>query len=435
MSDRRTFLKQAGILAAGLPLTAGLHRSANAALANNPHNAMPAPLPRNKWAQLRQLFDQDPDYLHFSNFLITSHPKPVREAIEMHRAALDKNPGLAMDWDLGVIEQREEDVRVWAGRYLQADAKQIALTGSTTEGLAMIYGGVHVRPDQEILTSVHEHYATHTILALRTQRDGTKVRKIKLFENPQTVSKEEILAAIDRSIKPETRVLGMTWVQSGSGVKTPIAEIGALVDKHNRGRSDQDRIIYLVDGVHGFGVENLSFPAMNCDFFIAGTHKWMFGPRGTGIVCSRSTEVKYVTPIIPTFSEATAFSTTMTPGGYHSFEHRWALNEAFKLHLQLGKADVQARIHALNDYMKKRLLAHPQIELVTPLSRELSSGFSFFRVKGKDADKIAAYLMQNRVVADAVDRDVGPVIRTAPGLLNTEAEIDRFMVLLGTQLG
>jgi selenocysteine lyase/cysteine desulfurase len=426
MSDRRTFLKQAGILAAGLPLTAGLDNVASA-------TPLPSP-PRDKWAQLRQLFDQDPDYLHFSNFLITSHPKPVREAIEMHRAALDKNPGLAMDWDLGVIEQREEEVRVWAGRYLQANAKQIALTGSTTEGLAMIYGGVHVRPDQEILTTAHEHYATHTILDLRTQRDGTRVRKIRLFKNPQTVSKAEILASIDQNIKPETRVLGMTWVHSGSGVKLPIADIGALVDKHNRGRADQDRIIYLVDGVHGFGVEDLSFPAMNCDFFIAGTHKWMFGPRGTGIVCSRSEQVKYVTPIIPTFSEATAFSTTMTPGGYHSFEHRWALNEAFKLHLQWGKADVQARIHALNSHMKKRLQAHPQIELVTPVSPELSSGFSFFRVKGKSSDKIAAWLMQNRVIADAVERDVGPVIRTAPGLLNTEAEVDRFIALLGKQL-
>lgn len=426
MSDRRTFLKQAGVLAAGLPLTAGLHNVAS---------ATPQPsLPGDKWAQLRQLFDQDPDYLHFSNFLITSHPKPVREAIEMHRAALDKNPGLAMDWDLGVIEQREEEVRVWAGRYLQANAKQIALTGSTTEGLAMIYGGVHVRQDQEILTTAHEHYATHTILNLRTQRDGTRVRKIRLFKDPQTASKAEILASIDQNIKPETRVLGMTWVHSGSGVKLPIAQIGALVNKHNRHRSEQDRIIYLVDGVHGFGVEDLSFPAMNCDFFIAGTHKWMFGPRGTGIVCSRSEEVKYVTPIIPTFSEATAFSTTMTPGGYHSFEYRWALNEAFKLHLQLGKADVQARIHALNSYMKKRLQAHPQIELVTPLNPELSSGFSFFRVKGQNSDKIAAWLMQNRVIADAVERDVGPVIRTAPGLLNTEAEVDRFMALLGKQL-
>jgi selenocysteine lyase/cysteine desulfurase len=426
MSNRRDFLKQAGILAAALPLGASLPALASASAV--------APLSRNKWTQLQQLFDQDPDYLHFSNFLITSHPRPVREAIEQHRAALDKNPGLAMDWDLGVIEQREENVRVWAARYLQANAKQIALTGSTTEGLATIYGGVHVRPDQEILTTAHEHYATHTILALRTERDGTRVRKIPLFKDVYSASKAEILANIDNAIRPETRVLGMCWVHSGSGLKLPIGEIGAIVDKHNRGRSDADRIVYVVDGVHGFGVDNLNFAQMNCDFFIAGTHKWMFGPRGTGIICSRFEEVRYVTPIIPTFSEATAFSTTMTPGGYHAFEHRWALDEAFKLHLQLGKADVEARIHALNSYLKQRLQQRPQIELVTPLSPALSAGFTFFRVKDKDSDKIAAHLMANRVIADAVHRDVGPVIRTAPGLLNDEAQIDRLLAVLDQAL-
>ncbi|AZV26274.1 aminotransferase [Pseudomonas syringae] len=427
MSNRRDFLKQAGILAAALPLGASLPNIASASTAT-------APLPRNKWAQLQQLFDQDPAWLHFSNFLITTHPRPVREAIEMHRAALDKNPGLAMDWDHGVTEKREEAVRVLAGQYVQADARQIALTGSTTEGLAMIYGGVQVRADQEILTTAHEHYATHTILELRTQRDGTKVRKIRLFKDPYRISKDEILTSIDRAIRPETRVLGMCWVHSGSGVKLPLADIGALVDKHNRGRSEADRIIYVVDGVHGFGVEDMSFPAMNCDFFIAGTHKWMFGPRGTGIVVSRTPEVKYVTPIIPTFSEAEHFSTTMTPGGYHAFEHRWALTEAFKLHLQLGKADVQARIHELNSYLKKRLLQRPQIELVTPLSPEFSAGFTFFRVTGKNSDKIAAHLMANKVVADAVERDVGPVIRTAPGLLNDEAQIDRLLAVLDQAL-
>ena len=426
MTNRRSFLKQAGILAAGLPLGAAVNLPTRA--------ASPQPVSADKWVQLRQLFDQDPDYLHFANFLVTSHPRPVREAIERHRATLDRNPGRAMDWDMGETEKREQIVREWAGRYLKARPEQIALTGSTTEGLALIYGGIHVRPGQEILTTEHEHYSTHYTLGYRQQRDGVKVRKLKLFENSATISVDEVLTGIDRGIRPETRVLGMTWVQSGSGVKLPISEIGKLVEQHNRQRDDKDRILYVVDGVHGFGVEDLDFPDMHCDFFIAGTHKWMFGPRGTGIICARASELKDVTPIIPTFSEATTFSTTMTPGGYHSFEHRWALDEAFKLHLELGKNEVQSRIHSLNTYAKNRLLEQPAIELVTPRSAALSSGFTFFRIKGRDCDQVAAQLMADRVVCDAVDRDVGPVIRIAPGLLNSENDIERFMAVLHKHL-
>lgn len=426
MTNRRSFLKQAGILAAGIPLASAVSLPA--------HAASPAPLPKDKWDQLRQLFTQDPNYLHFANFLVTSHPLPVREAIEMHRANLDRNPGLAMDWHRGETERREEEVRVWAGRYLKAKPSQIALTGSTTEGLAMIYAGIHVRPDQEILTSEHEHYAANSVFEYRTQKDGTQVRKIKLFEDPYKVSTAEVLAAIERNIRPETRVLGMTWVHSGSGVKLPIGEIGKLVEEKNRGRADKDRILYVIDGVHGFGVENVDFPDMHCDFFIAGTHKWMFGPRGTGIICARSDELKDVTPTIPTFSEATRFSTVMTYGGYHSFEHRWALTEAFKLHLELGKAEVATRIHDINSYLKKRLQAHPSVELVTPLSPEYSAGFTFFRIKNQDCDEVANFLMDQRVVCDAVDRDVGPIIRVSPGLLNTQAHIDKLMELMASKL-
>ncbi|MFJ4145441.1 aminotransferase class V-fold PLP-dependent enzyme [Pseudomonas sp. NPDC089734] len=423
MTDRRTFLKQAGILAAALPMGATLNPAAMAAT-----NEL---VPKDKWAILRGLFNQDPDYIHFANFLITSHPKPVRDAIEQHRANIDRNPGLAMDWDLQETSRREDKVREWAGKYLNAKPGQIALTGSTTEGLAIIYGGIHVRPDQEILTTEHEHFCTRNILNSRKKREGTQVRKIRLFKDSSTVSVDEIIGNIAQNIRPETRVLGMTWVQSGSGVKLPIGEIGALVAEKNRNRDDKDRILYVIDGVHGFGVENVDFPSMNCDFFVAGTHKWLFGPRGTGIICARSEQLKDVTPLIPSFSEATNFGTIMTPGGFHSFEHRWAVDKAFELHLQLGKADVQTRIHELNTYIKQRLKELPDIELVTPMAPELSSGFSFFRVKGRNCDEVAAGLMKNHIVVDAVDRDIGPVVRTAPCLLNTRSEIDRFLAILG----
>ncbi|WP_191833966.1 aminotransferase class V-fold PLP-dependent enzyme [Pseudomonas fluorescens] len=427
MTDRRTFLKQAGLFAASLPIAGSLLPQALAA-------SPPTLTGKDKWQQLRQLFPLDPNYAHFATFLVTAHPKPVQDAIDYYRGEIDRNPAHWVDWETQIEWQREGEVRDWAARYLQVKPRQIALTGSTTEGLGMIYGGLKVAPDQEILSTEHEHYSTNKILEFRQQRQGTQVRKLRLFQQPREISTDQVLSTIDKAIKPNTRVLGMTWVHSGSGVKLPVGEIGALVRQHNRERDEDRRILYVIDGVHGFGVENRNFADFNCDYFISGTHKWMFGPRGTGIICAASEKLQHLVPTFATFSEDEDFATIMTPGGYHAFEHRWALGKAFELHLQLGKADVQARIHQLNDYLKARLGEHKAIELVTPLSREHSAGFTFFRIKDRDPDAIAAYLNAQRIVVDAVHRDVGPVIRMAPSLLNNEQEIDRTLDLLTQKL-
>ncbi|MCG4787717.1 aminotransferase class V-fold PLP-dependent enzyme, partial [Roseburia faecis] len=90
----------------------------------------------------------------------------------------------------------EGEVRNWAARYLEVKPRQIALTGSTTEGLGMIYGGLQVGPGQEILTTEHEHYSTHKCLAFRHQRQGTSVRKLRLFEQPWQVSTDQVLSTI-----------------------------------------------------------------------------------------------------------------------------------------------------------------------------------------------------------------------------------------------
>lgn len=424
MTDRRTFLKQAAILGAGLPLASTLAKASEAP-ASTPLFKGP-----DKWRQLRDLFPLDRDTAHFANFLITAHPRPVQEAIDRYRHEIDRNPAALMDWESQYEWNREGEVREWAARYLDVRPRQIALTGSTTEGLGMIYGGLQVAADQEILTTEHEHYSTHRSLAFRTQRQGTQVRKLRLFDKPWEISKDQVLTTIDQAIRPNTRVLGMTWVHSGSGVKLPVGEIGEIVRRHNRDRDEAHRIIYVVDGVHGFGVDDRRFADFNCDYFISGVHKWMFGPRGTGIICAASEKMGPLVPTFATFSQEEDFATIMTPGGYHAFEHRWAMGKAFELHLQLGKADVQARIHQLNDRLKERLLEHRQIQLVTPRSGEFSAGFTFFRIKDRDPDAIAAYLVDNKVMSDAVNRDVGPVIRLAPGLLNDEQEIDRAMALL-----
>jgi selenocysteine lyase/cysteine desulfurase len=113
----------------------------------------------------------------------------------------------------------------------------------------------------------------------------------------------------------------------------------------------------------------------------------------------------------------------MTPGGFHSFEHRWALDQAFVFHQTMGKARVTARIHDLNDQLKQGLAAMRHVTLHTPTSRELSAGIVCFEVAGMSPSRVVTELRERGIVA-SVTPYTTQYARMAPGVLNSPAEIE-----------
>lgn len=209
----------------------------------------------NSWASVRGQFDLDDRETNFTTFLLSSHPKSVRDAIERHRKALDRDAKRYLDDQEGSAEDR---VRTAAAAYLQVNQDEIALTSSTTMGLALVYGGLRLRPGQEVLATTHDFYSTHESLRLRALRTGTHVRKVRLYRNAPTVTVDEVVSEVRRAVRPHTRALALTWVHSSTGVKLPVRAIADALAAINRHRPPTERILLCVDGVHGFGVEAAS---------------------------------------------------------------------------------------------------------------------------------------------------------------------------------
>ena len=63
----------------------------------------------------------------------------------------------------------------------------------------------------------------------------------------------------------------------------------------------------IVDGVHGFGVEDPKITALGCDAFAAGTHKWLFG-HGARFVWAKPEVWQRMRPVIPSFSSPDLFA-------------------------------------------------------------------------------------------------------------------------------
>jgi selenocysteine lyase/cysteine desulfurase len=298
-------------------------------------------------------------------------------------------------------------------------------------GLGLIYNGLRLAPGAEILSTEHDHYATRASLRFAAERTGATVRTIALYENSTGAQEDDIVGRIANAISHATRAVALTWVHSSTGVKLPIARIAARIKEVNARRDADDRILLCVDGVHGFGNQDATLAGLGCDFFIAGCHKWLFGPRGTGIVAGTQAAWDRVRPTIPSFiahtwgndGEDGTSAAAMSPGGFKPFEHQWAMAEAFQFHADIGKARIAQRTAALAAQLKEGLAAMPKVRLHTPRAESLSAGIVAFEVDGSSPHAVVERLAARRVIATVSPYAV-PYARLTPGIYNSPEEVD-----------
>lgn len=420
--DRRDFLS---LGAGGIGALAGVGASLPASGRDSGKEA--------DWEIIRGQFALADDVIPMSAMLVSSPPAPVRDAIERHRRAIDAHPSTYVEENGGRLTQA---ARAAAGHYLEVDAATIALTDSTTMGVGLIYNGLRLRPGDEILTTDHDFYVSHEALRLAAARSGAAVRRIALYDRPMEASEDEIVTRITRAITPATKVLALTWVHSSTGVTLPLRQIADALGAVNERRADEP-ILFCVDAVHGFGNQDAVLADLGCDILMAGCHKWLFGPRGTGIVAARVAAWSRLTPSIPSFIDPVGWrdwfagrdrsepvtAATMTPGGLKPLEHQWALAEAFAWHEAVGKHRIAARTAALAAQLKDGLAGIKAVMLHTPRAEALSAGIVAFDIDGVAPRTAVQRLREQRVIA-SVSPYARPHVRLTPCVYNTPEQVE-----------
>ncbi|MGI8704281.1 MAG: aminotransferase class V-fold PLP-dependent enzyme [Sphingomicrobium sp.] len=427
--DRRQFLSAATVGGAAA-LTFG-YSQVGGAQSNQVQPPAATPGRSSSWDEIKSQFEIEPGMVQMTSFYLASHPKPVRDAIERHRRGLDLNSVAYIDENVGRFEQA---VRDSASGYMGVSADELAFTDSTTMGLGLVYSGLKLNAGQEILTDTRDHIVTTVSARYGAERSGASLRQTPLYADPARVSVDEVVGNVRSNLRDTTRLLAITWLHSGTGVKMPVSRIAEVVRSHNRGKSAEERTLLAVDGVHGFGIENVAIPDLGADFFIAGTHKWLTGPRGTGLIWARNDAWPFVQPAIPTFDpmwrdvpfDRMPLAALHTPGGFHSFEHRWALTEAFNFHSAIGKDRIANRIHELNSRAKTQMAQLPKVRIHTPMSADLSAGIIAFEVAGLSPGQVVDGLHRQGIIASATPGFYRPnLARVAPSLLTTEPDVQR----------
>ena len=159
------------------------------------------------------------------------------------------------------FERRAElsgELRALYASALGCETVDLALTTSTSEGLAQVIGGLDLGRSEEIVTSDEEHPGLQGALMAARECKGVTVRAVAL-------------ADVADAVGPKTRLLACSHVGWMSGRLAP-AELAEV------------EIPVLLDGAQGVGAVPVDVGALGCDAYAGSGQKWLCGPDGTGML-------------------------------------------------------------------------------------------------------------------------------------------------------
>jgi isopenicillin-N epimerase len=363
------------------------------------------------WPAVRSQFRLASGKIPFSLFLLASNPTPIRDRMARVAEQFDADPMLAYEGD--------GDSAAAVSKYIGGDGGQTTLCWNTTTGLGLVWGSLKIRADQEIVLSGYDHMFHKSAVDNCCKRSGARRREVNFFAEPGKATADEITGKLKAAITPQTRAVGTTWGMSSCGVRMPLKAMAAVIAEANRGRAEADRCLFVVDGVHALGAVDEAPCEAGIDVFIAGLHKWLFGPRGTGVVWYKSSALQHFWVQHPTLGNGSHY-----PGGFHNFDCRWALPTTIAWHNNIGRENVAARITELSARLKDGLAGIRGMQLRTPRDPNMSAGITCFEISGVSNEAIVNGLRQRGMLASHATYAV-PYARIGTACINTPEEVDK----------
>jgi len=183
-------------------------------------------------------------------------PRAAFEAAESSLREQTETGRSSKPWFEHQIE-RIAELRGRVAALFGATPADVAVTGSTTDGINAVLHAIDIQPGDEIVTSDEEHPGVLAPLATARDTRGARVRVVPFEELPDEVG-------------PETRFVVCSHV---SWVTGRVMDTGPL--------KASDATVVL-DGAQGLGAVPIDAGELGCDFYAASGQKWLCGPGGMG---------------------------------------------------------------------------------------------------------------------------------------------------------
>jgi L-cysteine/cystine lyase len=305
----------------------------------------------------------------------------------------------------GLMELRDK-AREGYARAIGARPADVALTGSTTDGINTVIGGLDLQPGDEILTTDEEHPGLLAPLGRARRRHGVSVRVVPFGE-------------IADAVTPATKLIACSHVSWVGGRIVDTAALSAT------------GVPVLLDAAQAIGAIHVDVEELGVDYYAASGQKWLCGPEGSGCLYVREGRLEELLVPWPGYAsladpmkaldfeqaEGVARLDHGFPSGMRS---AWTVG-SLQVFEQAGWDWVHERAATLAEKLAHNL-AHPGLQ-VLPRSRSTLVSW-----KSADPEADVARLVEENVIVRYIP--AFGVVRASVGAWSSEQELDRLVDLV-----
>lgn len=368
-------------------------------------------------------FKLDDDLCYLNHAAVA--PWPERSAKAVERFARENASRGAAHYPRWLEVERQ--LRKNLAQLINApSAADIALVKSTSEALSFVAYGLDWEAGDEIVISDQEFPSNRIVWESLADR-GVHVRVVSL-------NNDDCEAALINAFNANTRLLAISSVQYGTGLKMNLEKLGKACKESG--------VLFCVDSIQSLGAFPLDVQRAEIDFAMADGHKWLLGPEGLGVF--------YVRPELRNQLKLSEF-------GWHMVEKRgdfnqsgWqvaadatrfecgspnslgahALEASTSLLLEVGMDKVASLILDRTAKLEEELSRIQGVEILSSRVTQRQSGILTFRVEGYDAQLLYQQLMERNVICASR----GGGVRFSPHCYTSDAVIQRAVERLETCL-
>lgn len=309
-----------------------------------------------------------------------------------------------------------EETKKLLADLINCDADRTAFVDNTSNGLNILAQSIGWKKGDRILLNDVE-FPANVYPFLNLKRLGVEVDFVK-SENG-IVTADQII----NSIKPETKMVSVSFVQFLSGYKIDLEKIG----NHCRA----NKIIFCVDGIQGIGTMKLDVKKCKIDFLSCGTQKWLLGMQGLAFIYVDEDLQKNMIPSnvgwlsvinawqLLDYKFALKTSAGVFQGGTLNTFGIYAFNTSLTLFKEFGFDNIQSTVLSNTKYFINKLKNIGLDCVLSNCSDEELAGI--VTIKPKNPEIIFEQLEKQKIICSIREG----LIRFSPHFYNSFQEIDK----------